>query len=92
MKLVLASSSPRRLDLLKRIGVVPDCVAAPDIDEDPLKAELPRPYVLRIATGKAHAVARAADEIVLAGDTTVAVGRRILGKPEDEARPRGSGH
>jgi septum formation protein len=84
MKLVLASTSPRRLDLLKRIGVVPDRVAAPDIDEDPLKAELPRVYVQRIAIGKAEAVARAPDEIVLAGDTTIAVGRRILGKPEDE--------
>jgi septum formation protein len=85
VRLVLASTSPRRLDLLKRIGVVPDRIAAPDIDEDPLKAELPRAYVVRIATGKADAVARDADEIVLAGDTTIAVGRRILGKPEDEA-------
>jgi septum formation protein len=85
MRLVLASTSPRRLDLLKRIGVEPSRIDAPDIDEDPLKDELPRPYVLRIALGKALAVPRAADEIVLAGDTTIAVGRRILGKPEDEA-------
>ncbi|MCW3848129.1 Maf family protein [Sphingomonas sp. LB-2] len=85
MRLVLASTSPRRRDLLARIGVVPARIDAPDIDEDPLRGELPRPYVLRIATGKAHAVPRAADEIVLAGDTTIAVGRRILGKPEDEA-------
>ncbi|NML08297.1 Maf family protein [Sphingomonas sp. G-3-2-10] len=85
MRLVLASTSPRRLDLLKRIGVEPARVAAPDIDEDPLKAEHPRAYVQRIAEGKAHAVSRDADEIVLAGDTTIAVGRRILGKPEDEA-------
>lgn len=85
MRLVLASTSPRRLDLLKRIGVEPSRIAAPDIDEDPLPGELPRAYVQRIATGKAHAVERAADEIVLAGDTTIAVGRRILGKPEDEA-------
>ncbi|MDF7773616.1 Maf family protein [Sphingomonas sp. AOB5] len=85
MRLVLASTSPRRLDLLKRIGVEPARVAAPDIDEDPFKAELPRAYVQRIAEGKAHAVPRAADEIILAGDTTIAVGRRILGKPEDEA-------
>jgi septum formation protein len=85
IRLVLASTSPRRLDLLKRIGVEPARVAAPDIDEDPLKAEPPRTYVQRIAEGKAHAVARQADEIVLAGDTTIAVGRRILGKPEDEA-------
>lgn len=85
MRLVLASTSPRRLDLLKRIGVEPSRIDAPDIDEDPFKDELPRPYVLRIATGKANAVPRATDEIVLAGDTTIAVGRRILGKPEDEA-------
>ena len=84
-KLVLASTSPRRLELLARIGITPARLAAPDIDEDPLPAELPRPYVLRIATAKAHAVERAADEVILAGDTTIAVGRRILGKPEDEA-------
>ena len=85
MRLVLASTSPRRLDLLKRIGAEPSRIAAPDVDEDPRKLELPRPYVLRIAADKAHAVERAADEIVLAGDTTIAVGRRILAKPEDEA-------
>lgn len=85
MRLVLASTSPRRRDLLARIGVTPDRIAAPDIDEEPLKGELPRAYVQRIALGKARAVPRADDEIVLAGDTTIAVGRRILGKPEDEA-------
>lgn len=85
MRLVLASTSPRRRDLLARIGVVPDRIAAPDIDEEPRKGELPRAYVQRIARGKAQAVARADGEIVLAGDTTIAVGRRILGKPEDEA-------
>ncbi|PXA97034.1 septum formation protein Maf [Nostoc sp. 3335mG] len=84
MRLVLASTSPRRLDLLRRIGVEPARIAAPDIDENPLKAELPRDYVRRIAEGKAQAVPREADEIILAGDTTIAVGRRILGKPEDE--------
>ena len=85
MRLVLASSSPRRRELLALIGVVPDRLAAPDIDEDPRPGELPRHYVLRLAAEKAAAVDRAPDEIVLAGDTTVAVGRRILGKPEDEA-------
>jgi septum formation protein len=85
IRLVLASTSPRRRDLLARIGVVPARIDAPDIDEDPLPGELPRPYVLRIAMAKARAVARAPDEVILAGDTTVAVGRRILGKPEDEA-------
>lgn len=85
MRLVLASTSPRRLDLLRQIGFDPARVAAPDIDEDPLPGEHPRPYALRIAEAKALAVSRAEDEIILAGDTTVAVGRRILGKPQDEA-------
>ncbi|WP_343518026.1 nucleoside triphosphate pyrophosphatase [Sphingomonas sp.] len=85
MRLILASTSPRRRDLLARIGVVPDRIAAPDIDEEPRKGELPRAYVQRIALGKGQVVERADDEIVLAGDTTIAVGRRILGKPEDEA-------
>ena len=85
MRLVLASTSPRRLDLLTRIGVEPARIAAPDIVEDARPGELPRAYVQRIAAGKAHAVAREDGEIVLAGDTSIAVGRRILGKPEDEA-------
>ncbi len=84
-KLVLASTSPRRRELLARIGLVPDRLAAPDIDETPLKGEAPRAYVARLAEGKALAVPRADNEIVLAGDTTVAVGRRILEKPVDEA-------
>lgn len=78
MRLVLASSSPRRRDLLARIGVVPDRIASPDIDETPRKGELARVYALRMAVEKAHAVTREADEVVVAGDTTVAVGRRIL--------------
>jgi len=85
MKLVLASTSPRRRELLARIGLVPARLAAPDIDETPLKGEAPRAYVARLAENKALAVERASDEIVLAGDTTVAVGRRILEKPVDEA-------
>lgn len=83
--LVLASSSPRRRELLARIGVEPVRIASPDIDETPLKGELPRDYVARLAKGKALAVERAPNEAVLAGDTTVAVGRRILEKPADEA-------
>ena len=83
--LVLASTSPRRRELLARIGVVPARIAAPEIDETPLKRELPRDYVVRLARGKALAVAREAGEVVLAGDTTVAVGRHILEKPVDEA-------
>lgn len=85
VRLVLASTSPRRLELLARIGIVPDRIAAPEIDETPLKDELPRAYVERIALAKAAAVAREPGEIVLAGDTSIALGRRILGKPEDEA-------
>ncbi|PKP92862.1 MAG: septum formation protein Maf [Alphaproteobacteria bacterium HGW-Alphaproteobacteria-16] len=84
MRLVLASTSPRRRDLLARIGIVPDRVSAPDIDENPLKDELPRVYAVRLAEAKARAVARADDEIVLAGDTTIALGRRIL-PPADDA-------
>lgn len=83
--LVLASTSPRRLELLARIGLTPSRIAAPEIDETPLKGELPRAYVARLAQSKALAVDRAAEEAVLAGDTTVAVGRRILEKPTDEA-------
>ncbi|WP_082639332.1 MULTISPECIES: Maf family protein [unclassified Sphingopyxis] len=83
--LVLASTSPRRRELLARIGLVPARIAAPEIDETPLKAELPRDYVARLAKGKALAVERAPDEVVLSGDTAVAVGRRILEKPADEA-------
>ncbi|AQR75991.1 nucleoside triphosphate pyrophosphatase [Sphingomonas sp. LM7] len=88
MRLVLASTSPRRRDLLARIGVVPDRIVGPDIDEEPRPGELPRPYALRLAEEKARAVARAEDEIVLAGDTTIGVGRRILNKPEDDADHR----
>jgi septum formation protein len=83
--LVLASTSPRRLELLARLGITPARLAAPDIDETPGKGELPRAYVLRLAEAKARAIPRAANEIILAGDTTVAVGRRILEKPVDEA-------
>ena len=86
--LVLASSSPRRRDLLARIGVAPARIASPDIDETPLKGELPRAYALRLAQAKAAAVVRGTDEIVLAGDTTVALGRRILPPADDETVQR----
>ena len=85
MRLILASTSPRRRDLLARIGVVPARIATPAVDEAPRPGEPARAYALRIAADKARAVPREADEIVLAGDTVIAVGRRILGKPEDEA-------
>jgi septum formation protein len=88
-KLVLASSSPRRRDLLARLGVVPDRIESPDIDENPRKGELPRVYALRMAEEKARAVARHGDEIVVAGDTTVAVGRRILQQAADAEMQRG---
>ena len=85
MKLILGSGSPRRKELLAQIGVVADAIRPPDIDETPQKAELPRPYCARMAREKAEAVVAALDEIVLCADTTVALGRRILGKPEDVA-------
>jgi septum formation protein len=88
-QLVLASSSPRRRDLLARIGVVPDRIASPDIDESPHKGELPRVYALRMAIEKAHAVLREPGELIVAGDTTVAVGRRILPQAADPDMQRG---
>lgn len=83
MKLILGSASPRRKDLLAQLGLVPDAILPPDIDEDPKKAELPRPYCMRLAREKALAVAAGPDDVVLTADTTVALGRRILGKPRD---------
>lgn len=86
-RLILASASPRRRELLARLGVTPDAVAPADIDETPFKAELPRDYARRMAREKA--LAAASDEgHVLAGDTVVAAGRRILPKAEDEATAR----
>ncbi len=88
-RLVLASASPRRLDLLARIGVEPDAVVPADIDESVLKGELPRQHALRLAREKAEAVSsREPEALVLAADTVVAVGRRILPKVEDEATLR----
>ncbi|HEX8485858.1 nucleoside triphosphate pyrophosphatase [Sphingomonas sp.] len=83
-RLVLASSSPRRRDLLARLGMAPDRIEAPAIDEAPRPRELPRAYALRLAIEKAAAVTRAADEVVLAGDTTIALGRRILPPAETQ--------
>ena len=88
MKLILGSGSPRRRELLAQIGVVPDDIRAPDIDETPNRQERPRPYCIRMAHEKALAVTAAADELVLSADTTVALGRRILGKPEGETEAR----
>lgn len=83
MKLILGSASPRRKDLLAQLGLVPDAILPPDIDEDPRKAELPRPYCERLAREKALAVTAGPEDVVLTADTTVALGRRILGKPRD---------
>ena len=86
-RLVLASASPRRLDLLAQIGIKPDLVSAVNLDETPKKDELPSSYARRLAIAKAEAVATTYDGVILAGDTAVACGRRILPKAEtaDEA-------
>ncbi|HWL79868.1 MAG TPA: Maf family nucleotide pyrophosphatase [Roseomonas sp.] len=87
--LVLASGSPRRLDLLRRIGVVPVRVRPPEIDESPLKQELPRQLAARLSEAKARAVMAAEPgALVLAADTVVGAGRRILPKAETEAEAR----
>jgi septum formation protein len=89
LRLVLASASPRRLDLLARIGVVPDAIVPADIDETPGKVERPSDYAARMADEKAAAVGAAEPgALILAADTVVAVGRRILPKTEDEAEAR----
>ena len=82
-RLVLASASPRRLDLLKQIGLAPDAVDAADLDETPQPDETPRQLALRLARAKAaHVAARHGEAFVLAADTVVAVGRRVLPKAE----------
>lgn len=86
MKLILGSGSPRRRELLAQIGVVADDIRPPDIDETPLEGELPRPYCARITREKVQAVQADSDDIVLSADTTVALGRRIMGKPESAAQ------
>ena len=86
-RLILGSASPRRRELLARLGLEPDEVVSTDIDESPLKAEIPRDYAVRMAREKALAVTDG-DAHVLAGDTVAALGRRILPKAEDEATAR----
>lgn len=87
--LVLASASPRRLELLRQIGIVPDIVEPADIDETARRGELPPAYALRLAREKVLRVApRHPGAFVLAADTVVACGRRILPKPKDEAAAR----
>lgn len=87
LPLILASSSPRRLMLLKQIGIVPDQIVSPDIDETPAREELPRQYAARMAAAKASAVV-SSDHLVLAADTVVSAGRRILPKAESAAEVR----
>ena len=83
MKLILGSASPRRKEILAQVGIVPFEIRAPNIDETPLKKELPLQYCRRIAERKIQELKLADDEIAICADTTVAVGRRILGKPSD---------
>src|SRR4051812_42162258 len=86
MRLILASASPRRLDLLARVGVEVAAVDPAEIDEAPLPAEIPADYARRTAAAKAAAVApRHAGDVILAADTVVAAGRRILPKASDAA-------
>jgi septum formation protein len=84
LRLVLASASPRRSELLARVGITPDAIAPTDIDETPLKGELPRVLAKRLAVGKAEAAFATAEpgSVILAADTVVGVGRRILPKAE----------
>ncbi|MBF9036411.1 septum formation protein Maf [Rhodobacterales bacterium HKCCE2091] len=88
MRLILGSGSPRRRELLAILGVTPDAITAPDIDETPVAGELPRVYCARVTRAKAEAIEAAPEDVVLAADTTVALGRRILGKAADEAEAR----
>jgi nucleoside triphosphate pyrophosphatase len=87
VRLILASASPRRLELLARLGVTPDAVVPAKLDETPRRGELPARYACRMAAEKAAAVAEAGS-LVLAADTVVAAGRRILPKTESEAEAR----
>lgn len=88
-RLILGSGSPRRLDLLAQIGVIPDAVMSADIDETALPGETPRALALRLAISKAMAIPMATGEIVLAADTVVAIGSRALGKPVDAREATG---
>ena len=88
-ELVLASASPRRRELLARLGITAPRVIPADIDESPLPGETPRNHAVRLAAGKARAAAALAPgALILGGDTVVGVGRRILPKAEDEATAR----
>lgn len=92
-RLILASASPRRLELLRQIGILPDDVVPTEVDEQPVNGERPEQMALRLARAKAEA-GRVTEEgtFVLAADTLVAVGRRILGKADDEVGARAMLH
>ena len=87
-KLILGSSSPRRLELLSQLRIKPDSIKSPDIDEATKKLELPRDYCIRMAKEKANAIDVEYDDVLLTADTIVCVGRRILGKPSNEDQVR----
>ena len=87
MRLILGSASPRRLELLAQIGIVPDEIRSADIDEEPVRREAPRICALRLARSKAEAIEADASDLVLSADTVVAAGARMLAKP----RGRGGG-
>ncbi len=87
-KLILGSSSPRRLELLSQLRIKPDLIKSPDIDEATKKLELPRDYCIRMAKEKANAIDVEYDDVLLTADTIVCVGRRILGKPSNEDQVR----
>lgn len=87
--LVLASASPRRLDLLRQVGLEPDHVVPADLDESPMTQETPRQLALRLAQAKARWVAAQwPGAFVIGADTVVALGRRVFGKPQDEMEAR----
>ena len=87
-KLILGSSSPRRLELLSQLRIKPDLIKSPDINEASKKLELPRDYCIRMAKEKANAIDVEYDDVLLTADTIVCVGRRILGKPSNEDQVR----
>lgn len=87
-QLILGSGSPRRQELLAQIGIVPAAIHPPDVDETPSKGERPEAYCLRVTLDKVAATKIGAGDLALCADTTVAVGRRILGKPEDAQQAR----
>ena len=87
-RLVLGSGSPRRLELLAQIGIKPDSIRSPNIDESFIKRELPTQYCMRMARQKSDAIDVQDDEVLLTADTIVSMGRKIIGKPQTETQAR----